>query len=150
MDFARHGWTPEEIQHMQAIASRHSDNSVNEQFSLWVMVLVLAAGSMFIGMLLLPVMLFTPLSIPISLLLGLCMGFLLTHALATLNIERKHHMIAAAVLAVISFGLLLCAVQTLLRQFAPIHQPDMILVCAIYTVSMFIPYFRERRLHEPA
>ena len=151
MDFERlrhKGWSDAEIErsrHVLAVGATRFDHLL-----MWLLIGFLAFGGLGIAMLLLPVVLFANLmSIPLGLILGTCLGLLLTYTLRTLRIERHHHMRAFLFLICVSFISTVISVTLLERRFevfggAP---KSAFIICIPLVIGMIIPYIAERRIH---
>jgi hypothetical protein len=153
MDFERlrhKGWSEVEIAHIRGVLGVGATRF--DHLLMWLLIVLLSFGGIGIAMLMLPIVLFANmLSIPISLLLGVCFGLMLTHTLRSLRIERKHHVRAFLFLVCISFISTLVSITMLQRRFQIFGgDPSAFIICIPLIIGMIIPYIAERRIHATA
>jgi hypothetical protein len=125
----------------------------SERTLLWILTACIVASSIGIGSFLLPIMLFAqPLVIPVSFLLGLCVGLLMTYSLLSLRIERKHHLRAYIFLACSALIITLLSVYTAERR-VEIFSGSSNTAFAVglpFVAGIILPYALEGRLHGSA
>jgi len=143
------GWSQKEVSHLQAFMDK-KETRIHDHIALWVLLLLLLLGAVGAAFGILPILLFLPAIVgtPFVLLLGVCYGLLLVHALRSLAIHSKHHVTGVSLLVIGILAVMTITLGSLSLRFqiTPLQQ-NPILIGVVFIIGLLLPYLLERRLH---
>jgi hypothetical protein len=149
---AKKGWSTEEISHAKKIFDKaekntHPEIAFGAHVRLWSLLIMCFAGAITTSIALFPLIITLPprISVGFFILLGGCLGLLITATLHSLNIHHTHHHhgMSLFILAIIMSITLVIAVME--QKYGGIVNP--LLIATAFTIGVLIPYQASKRLH---
>ncbi len=149
---AKKGWSKEEIAKANTIFD-HAEKTKQPEMKfavhvrLWSLLIMSLAGTVTTSVALFPIIIMLPLwaSIGFFMLIGGCLGLLITAALHSLNIHEKHHHRGMSLFVIAIIMSITLVIALLEQKYGGIANPFFIAIA--FSIGVIIPYQASRRLH---
>lgn len=149
---SKKGWTNDEIAKAKTIfehaeKTKQPEMKFGEHVRLWSLLVMGLAGTATTSIALFPLIIALPqyASIGFFVLLGGCLGLLMTAALHSLNIHHKHHHHGMSLFVVAMIMCITLIVALMEQKYGGVVNP--IAIALAFSLGVIIPYQASKRLH---